>query len=105
MPNPDTAERQEILDRFYWSRGTPCCAGCDHWRHHNALAGECLRSAPAPEAARWAMLGITGSSSLRGGAGHIATLRDHACGEFRDTFDWASLSPAYRRRVGATNNG
>lgn len=90
---------QEFVDRYYWSRGVPCCAGCDWWRHYNSSVGECTRAPPVAEADRWAMLGIH-NSSLRTGAGHIATTRDHACGEFRDSFDWSSLPPAYQRRVG-----
>ena len=92
--------RQEIIDRFYWSHGAPCCAGCDWWRHMTSMTGDCLRSAPVSERERWAMLGVTGSS-MATGAGHVVTQRDHCCGGFRDSFDWSSLPPAYQRRVGA----
>jgi hypothetical protein len=91
---------QESVDRFYWAQTSPCCAGCDWWRHFNPAVGECLRSAPVAGADRWAMIGITGSS-LAPGAGHAVTPRDHACGEFRDSFDWCSLPLAYQHRVGA----
>jgi hypothetical protein len=98
-----TSERptaaQEAVDRFYWSHGSPCCAGCDWWRHFNSVVGECLRSAPVGQGERWAMVGIEWSS-LRPGAGHIATPRDHRCGDFEDSFDWTSLAPVYRRRIG-----
>lgn len=73
---------QAIVDAFYRKHG-PCCAGCDWWRWHNSVAGECNRSAPVSGAERFAMLGVT-YSSLPLGAGHIMTLRDHVCGEFKD---------------------
>lgn len=92
-------QRQEIIDRFYWSHGA-CCAGCDWWRHMTSMAGECLRSAPVSESERWAMLGVTGSSRATG-AGQVVTQRHHCCGAFRDSFDWSSLPPKYRRSVGA----
>lgn len=97
--NPETTPAQEAVDRFYWSHGAPCCAGCDWWRHFNSAVGECLRSPPVGEAERWAMIGVTGHA-LPTGAGHVVTMRDHQCGEFRDDFDWATLPPAYQRRVG-----
>lgn len=90
---------QEAADRFYWSHNAPCCAGCDWWQHFNSHVGECRRTAPVPEGERWAMIGVTGTS-LATGAGHVATVRDHSCGEFRDSFDWSTLPPTYQRRVG-----
>jgi hypothetical protein len=92
-------ERQESLDAFYFRNG-PCCAGCDHWRSLNSVAGECTRSAPMDGEQRVAMLGIVGGS-LDAGAGHAITPRGHHCGEFKDEFDWTSLPLAYRHRVGA----
>ena len=92
-------DRQELLDRFYFDHG-PCCAGCDRWHHTNALVGECTASAPVSGLERADMLGFHGVS-LRVGAGHILTLRDHHCGDFRDGFDWSSLPMAYRARIGA----
>jgi hypothetical protein len=76
------SERQSLLDQFYASHG-PCCAGCDWWRHYNAVAGGCTRSAPVAGRKRWAMLNITGLS-LATESGHIMTRRDHVCGEFKD---------------------
>jgi hypothetical protein len=90
---------QEAIDRFYWSRGTPCCAGCDWWRPFNLSVGECLASAPVGEQERWAMLRITGCS-LSTGAGHVATPRDHFCGSFKDEFDWSTLALPYLKRIG-----
>lgn len=95
----DLTEGQEAVDRFYWTHGLPCCAGCDWWQHMNSAYGDCTQSAPVSEADRWAMTGIT-NSSLRTGAGHVVTPRDHRCGQFEDTFNWPSLPPAYLRRVG-----
>lgn len=94
-------ERQEVLDTFYHQHG-PCCAGCDWWRSLNSRAGECRRTAMIPGADRSAPLGIVGAS-LALGAGHAMTPREHACGEFKDGFDWRSLPPAYLRRIGAAS--
>lgn len=88
---------QESCDAFYMKHG-PCCAGCDWWRAISSLAGDCRKSAPVPDAERWAMLGIQ-SCSLQPGAGHVVTLRGHHCGEFRDEFDWTSLPLGYRVRI------
>lgn len=73
---------QAIVDSFYKTHG-PCCAGCDWWRWHNSLVGECVRTAPTTGEDRYAMLGVTGCS-LTLGAGHIMTPREHVCGEFKD---------------------
>jgi hypothetical protein len=43
------------------------------------------------------------SSSLEFGAGHVVTPKDHHCGDFKDQFDWSSLTPAYRRQIGDPN--
>lgn len=93
------ADRQETLDRIYWKSG-PCCAGCDWWRSISALVGDCTRSAPVSGEERMHMLGIS-HSSHRFEAGHIVTKRDHHCGDFKDDFDWSSLSLPYRIRIGA----
>lgn len=92
-------ERQECLDRFYWQNG-PCCAGCDWWRSHNSVCGDCTRSAPVSGRERMDMLGISAAFPSIG-AGHVITRRDHVCGEFKDEFDWTSLPLPYRVRVGA----
>ena len=73
---------QECIDDFYLKHGK-CCAGCDWWRWHNSVAGDCTRSAPVSGRARYAMLGIHGCS-LPLEAGHVMTRRDHVCGEFKD---------------------
>lgn len=87
-----------LLDKFYFKTG-PCCAGCDYWRYHNALYGECVRSPKVSAADSMASLGI---SSISGnlGAGHVITRRDEWCGEFKDEFDWQSLPLIYRKRIG-----
>lgn len=74
---------QESVDAFARARG-PCCAGCDWWRWHTVAIGECTRSAPVAATQRVAMLGVT-ALSLRIGAGHVLTPRDHVCGDFQDT--------------------
>lgn len=95
------SETQQAIDAFYHAHGT-CCAGCDWWRALNSIAGLCTRSAPVGAKQRVAMLGIEGCS-LNAGAGHVLTLRDHVCGEFRDDFDWSSLPPHYLRRIGCSS--
>lgn len=74
---------QAIIDA-YADKHNPCCAGCDWWRWHNSVAGECIRTAPVPGAERAAMLGITWISCPIP-AGHIMTPRDHYCGDFKDS--------------------
>jgi len=91
-------DAQEAVDTFYWSHGK-CCAGCDWWRHHNSLTGDCTRSAPVSAKERWAMTGIE-NASIPLKAGHIITYRHHLCGDFRDEFNWSSLPLTYQRRVG-----
>lgn len=76
-------------DKFYLNHGKPCCAGCDWWRFHNSLVGECIKSAPVSGEQRMAMLGIE-SVSMSPEAGHVFTKRDHYCGDFVDTYDWES---------------
>lgn len=88
---------QEILDTFYFSKG-PCCAGCDWWRHWNALTGECVRHAPRPAPEVHSCLYFEGSNSA---GGHPVTSRDYHCGDFKDEFDWSTLPLPYRKRVGA----
>lgn len=89
---------QENIDRFYWANGK-CCAGCDWWCAHNSSTGDCTKSAPVSGKERFDMFGIQ-SSSLPLPAGHIVTKRGHVCGNFKDDFDWQSLSPFYRRMIG-----
>jgi hypothetical protein len=88
----------EIIDRFYIEHG-PCCAGCDWWAPFNSVAGECRRSAPVSGEQRIAMLGMRSPSRVSG-AGHVMTLREHHCGDFKDEFDWSTLPPQYLSRIG-----
>ena len=89
---------QEWCDRLYWSNG-PCCAGCDHWQRILASAGECTKAAPVGGRERIAMMGLH-SCSLPLGAGHPMTPATHKCGDFKDEFDWSTLSPWYLRSIG-----
>lgn len=77
------AKIQQLLDKFYVDNG-PCCAGCDRWRWHNSVVGECIKSAPVAGHERMEMLGFQ-ALSLTVGAGHVMTPRDHVCGDFLDT--------------------
>ncbi len=92
-------DRQEFMDSFYFKHG-PCCAGCDWWRSQNSVYGECRKARIVPGLERGDMLGIT-NCSMRIPAGHPLTKRDYHCGQFKDTFEWASLPVAYRKRIGA----
>ncbi len=96
VSEPDCAS--EIADRFYMVHGK-CCAGCDWWAQVNSLVGECTRTAPVSGVERVSMLGVS-AASLPLKAGHIATPRDHCCGEFSDEFDWHTLPASYLRRIG-----
>lgn len=78
---------QNMHDRFYHEHGN-CCAGCDHWRWHNSLVGDCTRTAPVSAKERFSMVLDAQSLSIEPEAGHIITGRDHVCGEFVDTYDW-----------------
>lgn len=80
---------QRLMDRFYLENGK-CCAGCDWWRFHNSLFGDCTKSAPVSASERFSMVGIHGAS-IEPDAGHIMTPRDHFCGDFKDDFDWSSI--------------
>lgn len=93
-----TDRTQEIADRFYVENG-PCCAGCDWWASANSVAGECRRSAPVSGDERIAMLG-TSYTSYPVRAGHVMTLREHHCGDFKDDFEWSTLPAHYLRRIG-----
>lgn len=73
---------QEMMDNFYRQKG-PCCAGCDHWRWVNSVAGLCTQSKIVPSKERGAMFEIS-SSTLNFGAGHVMTKREYVCGLFRD---------------------
>ena len=79
-PEQIDAEKQAIIDQFATEHG-PCCAGCDYWRWHNSVVGDCLRTAPVSGGDRVALLGMTGCSAQIG-AVHIMTPREHWCGEF-----------------------
>jgi hypothetical protein len=92
-------DRQEFLDRFYFSNG-PCCAGCDWWHHLSSKVGSCTKSKPVSGKERWDMLGIE-RCSMAMPAGHIVTAHNHKCGDFKDEFDWTTLPLPYRKRIGA----
>ena len=76
------SKTQAFVDKFYKDNG-PCCAGCDNWRYHNSVVGECIKSAPVSGEERYSMIGLE-SSSAKVEAGHIMTNREHLCGDFED---------------------
>lgn len=75
-------DKQKLIDTFYKDNG-PCCAGCDSWRWHNTLIGECTKTAPVAGSERYSMVGIT-NPSIEIASGHIMTDRAHVCGAFSD---------------------
>lgn len=89
---------QESVDRFYFQRGRPCCAGCDWWQSLSPLVGNCTKSKIVSGKERGDMLGID-KCSLRIKAGHAVTDRAYVCGQFKDEFDWSSLPLPYRIRI------
>lgn len=74
---------QKHIDNFYKDNG-PCCAGCNKWRWHNSMVGECIKTAPVSGSERYSMIGIK-SPSCAIESGHIITDRAHVCGDFLDT--------------------
>lgn len=77
------SKTQSFVDKFYKDNG-PCCAGCDFWRFHNSVVGECIKSAPVGGDERYSMTGVK-SCSMEVEAGHIMTERHHLCGDFNDS--------------------
>ncbi|WP_157073606.1 hypothetical protein [Sphingomonas soli] len=90
---------QERCDRFYWGHGR-CCAGCDHWSSEAGDFGECMSAPPVSGADVVRSLGFT-FCSYTPPPGQPFTKRDHVCGAFKDDFDWQTLDPEYRQRIGA----
>ena len=93
------ARYQETCDSLYWSRGQ-CCAGCDHWESDGALLGRCSAAGIMSGADVLRSMGVTFSSHMPD-PGFPYTRADHACGMFREDFDWATLDAGYLRRIGA----
>lgn len=90
---------QEKLDRFYWSHGR-CCAGCDHWLSEQGMTGQCMSAPPVSGLDVLRSMGIT-FSTYTPPPGQPYTAHDHVCGAFKDEFDWSTLDPEYRKRIGA----
>lgn len=89
---------QKRVDSFYATNGE-CCGGCDWWRHSNPRTGECTKAAPVAGDQRYGMLGIQ-TVTLQLGAGFPMTRIENHCGDFKDTFDWASLPVNYLHAIG-----
>lgn len=73
---------QAFIDRFYRDNGR-CCAGCDNWRWHNSVVGECIESNLVAGSDRATFLGIKGMSADIE-SGHVMTNREYACNNFID---------------------
>lgn len=80
---------QFLVDAFYKQNGN-CCAGCDHWRFHNHLVGECTKSQLMPATTALEGMGIFNHTGAKG-TSHALTKRDYVCGNFIDSFDWDSI--------------
>jgi hypothetical protein len=91
-------DTQEAVDKFYWNNGK-CCAGCDYWRHHNSVVGECTKSNLMSSRDRIQSTGII-NATINIGGGHALTTREMMCGNFKDDFDWSSLPILYQKQVG-----
>ncbi|OAN56940.1 hypothetical protein A7Q26_17610 [Sphingobium sp. TCM1] len=90
---------QKRCDEFFWKNGR-CCAGCDHWCSEAGDIGECLSAPPVSGEQVLRSLDISWSSHIPP-PGQPYTRRDHVCGAFQDTFDWASLGAEYLASIGA----
>lgn len=90
---------QKRCDEFFWQKGR-CCAGCDHWSSEAGDVGECLSAPPVSGAQVLLSLGIDWSSYTPP-PGQPFTKREHVCGAFQDTFDWATLDEEYLAAIGA----
>lgn len=95
------AKYQETCDRLYWLRGK-CCAGCDHWISHGGLIGRCQAAGIMSGEDVLRSMGVSFSSYIPE-PGFPYTRAEHACGLFRDDFDWSTLDVGYLRRIGAMN--
>jgi hypothetical protein len=93
---------QKRCDEFFWRNGR-CCAGCDHWNSEQGDVGECLSAPPVSGEQVLKSLGITWCSYIPP-PGQPYTRRDHVCGAFQDTFDWASLGKEYLDAIGARHH-
>jgi len=81
--NTKVIDIKQLEINRYADKHNPCCAGCDWWRWHNPVVGDCTKSAPVSGGERFALLGITWTS-LPPEAGHVMTPRHHKCGDFKD---------------------
>jgi hypothetical protein len=73
---------QNKIDEFYRKNGQ-CCAGCDFWRWHNSVAGDCIKSNLVSGRDRASFLGIK-NLSVEVESGHVITPRDYHCENFQD---------------------
>ena len=89
---------QQRCDTFFWKNG-PCCAGCDHWASEMGDSGQCTLAPIVSGADVLKSMGISWSSYTPP-PDYPYTARDHVCGSFRDTFDWATLGEDYLREIG-----
>jgi hypothetical protein len=80
--NIASMDMRQLIDE-YGAINDPCCAGCDSWRWHNSVVGECIKSAILSGRERYEMIGMY---NISGGAeaGHALTKREHSCGLFSD---------------------
>ena len=91
---------QEKMDAYYWKHG-PSCAGCDHWSSEQGLVGYCLNSKIMSGVDVAASMGIISSSAQHMPPSYATTKHDYKCGNFKDEFDWTTLSTEYLKKIGA----
>lgn len=78
----------------------PVLRCCDHWGSSGALTGRCSAAGIMSGADVLQSMGVTFSSYMPE-PGFPYTRAEHACGLFRDDFDWSTLDVGYLRRIGA----
>ena len=54
---------QKHIDKFYAENGA-CCAGCDHWRWHNSVVGDCTKTPLVGTQDRVSLVGMEKEDSL-----------------------------------------
>lgn len=74
----------DLAVRNFYKKNGPCCAGCDYWRYHNSVIGECIKSQLMSAKDRISMLEVD-YCSIDIEAGHALTRRDYHCGKFYDS--------------------
>lgn len=94
---------QKLCDREYWAHGQ-CCAGCDHWQSGGGFLGRCSAAGIVSGENVMRSMGVSFCSYTPEPGFHF-TRHNHACGLFRDEFDWSLLDEVYLTGIGAMRGG